>query len=691
MVVILTTLFLMIYMRKRTSERIGSMVNELSVNDNSSRHLSKASQLLYQADNNFRLYTVTFDRQYFTGYHDMLKGVKAELDSALADKGPYGVSILLANKARQMDIFTQCSHRLDSLLQLETAWPAISVPAGVQASSSPTRIHIDTIISTQETATRSKKKLLGRIRDAIANKSDTKKTKQVAIVKHTPVASPHSISKDQLQSMQAKYDQLFVEASRTRNRMNNAEADLVATSNRLFAAIQELLLQANDATQAAMAAERSKVQAGATISLEKIKHQGYWEIPLILVLATIIIYGIMRLYRYDLALLRSTQQAERLARQKSEFAATVSHELRTPIQSLLGYSQQLNREYKPETVSAIRTGAEMLLQVVNNVLEYTKIETHKLVLKQEKFSPRAAIEEVCQVLQVQSELKSLQMTVNIYFPTTLQVSGDAFRLKQVITNLVANAIKYTDKGAITITAAMRTIENGNCLLEVTVTDTGIGIHNRDLPQLFDAFTQASADSNASFRPNSSGLGLHIAKKIIDLHDGKIYVKSIHGKGSTFFFEIKYQPIVHSPATRKITVPVNINQPSGTSTNKVVRILVVEDSVLNQKLLSMMLDRMQVYYKIAGNGEEALALFEEYTFDIILTDIDLPGMDGIALTAHIRAMEDKKKAAVTIIAITGNVMEEDIALYLKCGFNDYIMKPYRDTDIQEKLLLFGVMA
>ncbi|MFB6457017.1 ATP-binding protein [Chitinophaga sp. Hz27] len=692
LVVILTTLFLMIYMRKRTSERIGSIVNELSIKDNSSPHLNKASQLLYQADNNFRLYTVTYDQQYFTGYHQALKGVKAELDSALADQGPYAISTLLASKARQMEIFTHCSQRLDSLLQLETEWQNITVPTGVQPQANTrTQVHVDTIISTQETATKSKKKLFGRIRDAIANKADTKQTHKVAIIKHTPGKTPRGIPNDQLQAMQAKYDQLYVEASRTRNRMNNAEADLVASSNRLFIAIQELLQQANDATQTAISAARTQARSGANISLEKIRQQGYWEIPLILLLAAIIVYGIMRLYRYDLALLRSTQQAERLARQKSEFAATISHELRTPIQSILGYSQQLNREYKPETVAAIRTGAEMLLQVVNNVLEYTKIETHKLVLKQEKFSPRSAIEEVCQVLQVQAELKSLEVTVNIYFPTTLQVSGDVFRLKQVITNLVANAIKYTDKGAITITAAMRTMENGSCLLEVTVTDTGIGIHNRDLPQLFDAFTQASADNNASFRPNSSGLGLHIAKKIIDLHEGKIYVKSIHGKGSTFYFEIKYEPIVYSPATRKITVPVNINQTAINNNNQVVRILVVEDSVLNQKLLSMMLDRMQVYYKLAGNGEEALALFEEYTFDIVLTDIDLPGMDGIALTSHIRSMEDKKKAGVTIIAITGNVMEEDLALYLRSGFNDYIMKPYRDVDIQEKLQLFGVMA
>ncbi|MBV7530559.1 ATP-binding protein [Chitinophaga sp. sic0106] len=688
LVLILVSLFMLLFLRKRTSQQLSHTIREMGTVMISPVHLDNAMRLLYRADNNFRLYTVTWDKQFYTRYQQELNGLSQELDTLLTDSISNGaIHRLLAGKAEKMRVFIACREKLDTLLALQQAYvpPAVSLPERVMgAINKQARSHTDTVVTTSEVTTRSKKKLFGRLKDAIANKPAAQQQRsQVNVVHHNNPAAGNA----QLQYMQSAYDQLFTDAAKTQRSMNSAEQDLVLGSTRIFAALDSLLQQARENILIAAGEQRLAQQAAATGAVQRIWQQSYWEIPLVLLLAGLIVYGIMRLYRYDLALLRSQQQAERLARQKSEFAATISHELRTPIHSVLGYTQQLKQEYKPETVSAIRTGAEMLLQVVNNVLDYTKIETHKLVLKQEKFSPRAAIEEVCNTLLVQAEMKNLQMTVNIYFPTTLLVCGDAFRLKQVITNLVANAIKYTETGDITITASMRQTDNAANLMEVAVTDTGIGIHNRDLPQLFDAFTQAGTPDTSFVKAAGSGLGLHIAKKIIDLHQGKIYVKSIHGKGSTFYFEIKYPPVEHTPATRKVTVPVNIGDLERHSA--LTRILVVEDSVLNQKLLSLMLDRMQVHYKVVSNAEEGLIAFDTFRFDIVLTDIDLPGMDGLAMAQAMRNWPDKDKAAVTIIAITGNVLEEDLALYLKSGFSDYIMKPYREEDILEKLQLFGM--
>ena len=315
----------------------------------------------------------------------------------------------------------------------------------------------------------------------------------------------------------------------------------------------------------------------------------------------------------------------------------------------------------------------MLLQVVNNVLDYTRMEAVEPLLRQEKFAPRTAIEEVCNTLAVQAEMKSLPLAVNIYFPSSLLVLGDAFRLKQVLMNLIANAIKFTETGIITVTAHIRDTN----LLQVSVKDTGTGISHKELPLVFDAFSQGN------HYQKGSGLGLHISKKIIDLHNGKIHVESLQGKGTTFYFEIRYKLMNPSPATKKIIVPVN-----NTSTTGIIppgiRLLVVEDSILNQKLLALMLDRMKATYLIVSSAEEALEVYEKESFDFILTDIDLPGIDGLMLTSMIRELPDKKKAAVTIIAITGNVLEDDIALYLRSGLNDYIMKPYREEDILEKI-------
>ncbi|WP_291906543.1 ATP-binding protein [Chitinophaga sp. CB10] len=687
LVMILVSLTMLLFLRKRTSQQLSNTIREMGTVMISPVHLDKAMQLLYRADNNFRLYTVTWDKAFYNRYQTELHQLSSELDTLLTDSTSNGaIHRLLAGKAAKMQVFIACRAQLDTLLAIQNNYepPAIPLPARMMEQwSKQSRAHTDTVVTTSEVTTRSKKKLLGRLKDAIANKPAVQQQRsQVNVVHHQPAEN-----NSRLQDLQAAYDHLLSDAAKTRRAMNNAEQELVVGSTRIFAALDSLLQAARENVLAAASEQRQAQQNAATGAVHRIWQQSYWEIPLVLLLAALIVYGIMRLYRYDLALLRSQQQAERLARQKSEFAATISHELRTPIHSVLGYTQQLKQEYKPETVSAIRTSAEMLLQVVNNVLDYTKIETQKLVLKQEKFSPRAAIEEVCNALLVQAEMKQLRMTVSIYFPTTLMVCGDAFRLKQVITNLVANAIKYTDTGNITITASMRQTDTAANLLEVAVTDTGIGIHNRDLPQLFDAFTQAGTAETSYNKATGSGLGLHIAKKIIDLHEGKIYVKSIHGKGSTFFFEIKYPPVEHTPATRKVTVPVNVGDLERHSA--LTRILVVEDSVLNQKLLSLMLDRMQVHYKVVSTAEEGLTAFDTYRFDIVLTDIDLPGMDGLAMAQAIRNWPDKDKAAVTIIAITGNVLEEDLALYLRSGFSDYLVKPYREEDILEKLQLFGM--
>lgn len=687
LVMILVSLTMLLFLRKRTSQQLSNTIREMGTVMISPLHLDKAMQLLYRADNNFRLYTVTWDKAFYNRYQTELHQLSSELDTLLTDSTSNGaIHRLLAGKAAKMQVFIACRAQLDTLLAIQNNYepPAVPLPARMMEQwSKQSRAHTDTVVTTSEVTTRSKKKLLGRLKDAIANKPAVQQQRsQVNVVHHQPAEN-----NSRLQDLQAAYDHLLSDAAKTRRAMNNAEQELVVGSTRIFAALDSLLQAARENVLAAASEQRQAQQNAATGAVHRIWQQSYWEIPLVLLLAALIVYGIMRLYRYDLALLRSQQQAERLARQKSEFAATISHELRTPIHSVLGYTQQLKQEYKPETVSAIRTSAEMLLQVVNNVLDYTKIETQKLVLKQEKFSPRAAIEEVCNALLVQAEMKQLRMTVSIYFPTTLMVCGDAFRLKQVITNLVANAIKYTDTGDITITASMRQTDTAANLLEVAVTDTGIGIHNRDLPQLFDAFTQAGTAETSYNKATGSGLGLHIAKKIIDLHEGKIYVKSIHGKGSTFFFEIKYPPVEHTPATRKVTVPVNVGDLERHSA--LTRILVVEDSVLNQKLLSLMLDRMQVHYKVVSTAEEGLTAFDTYRFDIVLTDIDLPGMDGLAMAQAIRNWPDKDKAAVTIIAITGNVLEEDLALYLRSGFSDYLVKPYREEDILEKLQLFGM--
>ncbi|MCW3466579.1 ATP-binding protein [Chitinophaga nivalis] len=679
MVIILMTFFMIIFLRKRASEQLSTVVKHLVTIKTDAGHIDRAVQLLYAADNNFRLYTLTYDKQYLNTYIHQLKAIAAHVDTAVGkETSQQQLQNLMADKAEKTQLFIRGKQYIDSLLHLSLQWDTTAMAPGPQLSNIVvTRQRpADTIIMAAPTPVK-QKKLFGRLKDAISNKTPKNNPQQTQIIKYGKPSEQtvQAMNKAQLQQIQEAYQRFIRETASGHANLNRKEYALIIANQRLFTELEHMLAGIKQSMLDETDKKRWELSRDIDHSLNSIDQHSIWEVPLILLLAGIIIYGIFRLYRYDLALFRAKQQAEKFARQKSDFVATMSHEIRTPVQSLLGYASMLEAEQQGETVSAIRHSAEMLLSVVNNVLDYTRMETDRPILRQDKFSPRTAIEEVCNSLRIQADMKSLTLVCNIYFPTTLQVIGDAFRLKQVVINLVANAIKFTHKGTVTITAHVR---DGN-QLQVSVKDTGVGISPTELPLIFDPFAQGDQGFH-----KGSGLGLHISRKIIDLHQGNIRVESLPGRGSTFYFDIRYQVVQQSPATKKITLPVS-NTPTAATIPADTRLLVVEDSILNQKLLAFMLDRLQASYRIVSSAEEALQIFKAETFDIILTDIDLPGMDGIMLTHEIRQLPDRQKAAVAIIAISGNVLEDDIALYLRSGLNDCIMKPYREEDILEKVM------
>ncbi|HEY9262276.1 sensor histidine kinase, partial [Chitinophaga sp.] len=411
---------MIIFLRKRESQQLGIVVKNLVATKTDAGHIDQAVQLLYAADNNFRIYTLTYDRNYLNTYVSQLSSITAHLDSAVASRqGEKHMEALLADKARKSQLFLQTRLYVDSLLQLSQVWDTSTTPlplqqlGSIKLTKSPRLA--DTVITTETAHTKGKKKLFGRIKDAISNKPSMQQTsRQVKIVQYDTNTNGKAFTREQLQKIQEAYSKFIKDATTSHNNLKQKEYALVVANERLFT---ELLHLMADLKQNMLAeTDKRRLQLGQDIdqSLYKLDKHNYWEIPLILLMAGIIIYGIIRLYRYDLALLRAKQQAEKFAQQKSDFAATISHEIRTPVQSILGYTALLEQGKTPETVSAIRHSADMLLQVVNNVLDYTRMETAAPTLKLEKFAPRTAIEEVCNTLSVQAEMKSLPLQVNIY-------------------------------------------------------------------------------------------------------------------------------------------------------------------------------------------------------------------------------------------------------------------------------------
>jgi CheY-like chemotaxis protein len=363
----------------------------------------------------------------------------------------------------------------------------------------------------------------------------------------------------------------------------------------------------------------------------------------------------------------------------------MSHEIRTPLNSVIGFSEQLSQEVlsplQKEQVAAIRNSSVMILDLVNEILDFSKYETGKMNFDLAPFMLSDSFEEVINIMSIHAFKKNLKLETDIQVDDELCCEGDKTRLKQVLINLVGNAIKFTRAGKVTIKARVEDLSAKDVTLKVSVIDTGIGIDKNVLPHVFDEFSQVAEAQNATSH-KGTGLGLAICKKIIELQGGAIRVSSTPGKGSVFSFTLPLKQL--SEADCALAAPVSFE-----TRNEIVRgkyVLVADDNKLNVLLAKTILKKWNVRCDVAYDGHEALELFKTRDYDMVLTDIQMPVMDGLALTRHIRSFPDPVKSNVIIMALTANVMKEDRDVYFEAGVNDVILKPFLENDLIDKIAI-----
>jgi two-component system, sensor histidine kinase len=373
--------------------------------------------------------------------------------------------------------------------------------------------------------------------------------------------------------------------------------------------------------------------------------------------------------------------AERANEAKSQFLANMSHEIRTPLNGVLGIAAALERtqleDKQREMVDIIINSGKTLGSLLNDILDLSKIEAGQMSLEKVETSPRDLVENCCAIFAQSANQKKLDFKIENNIAPNIAILGDAGRIKQVMSNLISNAIKFTNSGEVAIRANLEPLlQYKMARLKIAISDTGVGFGDDVKQKLFARFIQA--DSSISRNFGGTGLGLSICRSLVHLMNGQIDCESIVGQGSTFWFSIDFETTEHIVEPKIATLHEDGMEGE-------IKILAVEDNKVNQTVLKMLLAEFEVNLQFANNGKEAVEIFTNCDFDLVLMDTQMPIMDGLEATRQIRAYEiANQKIRTPIITLSANVMSEQIEQTRKAGADDYVAKPIDANDLFAKI-------
>ncbi|TWR26452.1 response regulator [Mucilaginibacter pallidiroseus] len=692
-----------LYLHYSKAEKVRTTFQKMITARENSALIDSCIIELYSADNSSRMFALTGKTYYSKEFSRQIKDIRKIIsninanDKSAIDLGvDKGLQDLISQKALKTDSYIRLMTLSDSLMK-----SASKINESLRKNEKSlvkrpvlrrikTRVQIDTVKPVAAVAAakpvKEKKGFFGKVFSVFS-----KKDKQVQEAKKQPVLVERRTdtvitTMTVLPAVSEVYGKYYDKIYQTNNRLRANEREMLEINNRLINQIINSLKKYKVAEHNYIASSKTEMNSNlATVLYEYRKISGLMFL-LMTTVVVILLYNIWKIFKDQEELVVYTEKAEIHAQSKSRFMANMSHEIRTPLNSIIGFSEQLTQskltEEQSEQIYAIRSSSKMLLDVVNEILDFSKYETGKMSFDSTPFSPYEAIEEIATSMRVQANKKNILLKRDIEFKKSLVFNGDYHRLKQVVMNLVGNAIKFTAQGSVTVKAFLTDDSNrsGFKMLNVSIRDTGVGIDAEHMPYIFDEFSQVKSAQKVSKQPGT-GLGLAISKKIVELQGGSIKVASRVGKGTIFSFKIPFE--VSTVEAYKVNSDGDdMHQQANIIAGK--RVLVADDNKLNVLLVSTILKKWNVSFDTACDGRQALQKFEDNNYDVILTDIEMPEMGGIELSQVIRANGNETKASVPILALTANVLKEDRDKYLSVGITGVVLKPFTEKNLIDNI-------
>ncbi len=662
---------------------------------------------LSEAENKLRYYTLTNDTAIYAQYTALIDNIEKDID--VLSVSNEGDTITKNQLDLVKDLMSQRKALIASFIQTKqdqakfdfTDVAFSTIRKGTPDSLIRRKNISTTIITTYDTipapvdssvVPEKTKGFFGKIKDVFTKNVPTEKEVKIpdpiirsttSIQMDTSIVRPSDTMKighieKELGAIKAKDRRLVVDLREKELHMLQNSSLIIDKVTEILNRLEESVLEENERRSA-------EARSNASRSLFLIGIVTIVSLVIILVLVILILNNLQRSKKYRKELLNANQQANELARVKEEFLANMSHEIRTPLNAIIGFSNQLSNSAlnKQQTryLDAVQISSQHLLEIVNDILDMSRLVAGKFSIDKIPFLIGEVLNDVIKPFQIQAQDKGLQFEENCEYPDNLVLEGDPVRLRQILYNLLSNAIKFTKRGKVSFNCII--IENNDTAkVEIEVEDTGIGISERQLESIFEDFQQIESSSARSY--GGSGLGLAISRRLARLQGGDITVESRLDEGSSFKLALEYKVLDKTEGTL-LTLPQTVPQwTKNREALKGAKILVVDDDEFNILLTRIITENHSMDIRVAKDGFEAESLIDNEKFDLIMTDLQMPGLSGFDLLAFIRNHHDSAIADIPVIAFTANKKERFDDKLIALGFNEVLQKPFPEDEFLNRI-------